>query len=78
MKITKLLFHGQYEDAYLYSGCLLLLGEDRTLRVYNLRRLMAVLETIGGEQLVDMTGRAFVKMAGRWSNDADSSQEEGV
>ncbi|MBK9944494.1 MAG: hypothetical protein IPP13_23100 [Kouleothrix sp.] len=45
MKITKLLFPGQYEDAYLYSGCLLLLGEDRTLRVYNLRRLMAVLET---------------------------------
>lgn len=45
MRLAKLFFPGKFEDAYLYAGCLLILTEDRTLRVYNLRRLLSVLES---------------------------------
>lgn len=44
MKTLKLFFPGRFEDAHLYMGRLILLTENRSIRVFSLERIVAKLE----------------------------------
>jgi hypothetical protein len=44
MKIAKLFIPGSFEDAYIYRGQLIVLTEERSLRVYSLNTLIATIE----------------------------------
>ncbi|MCI0529839.1 MAG: hypothetical protein L0Y56_20540 [Nitrospira sp.] len=44
MKVIKLFLPGRFEDSYVYMGRLLVLTENRTLRMYNLDRIVDFLE----------------------------------
>ena len=45
MRIVKFFLPGRFEDAYVYMERLIVLTEDRTLRVYNLDQIVDSIET---------------------------------
>lgn len=44
MKITKMFVPGVYEDAYIYMGRLIILTEERSVRIYNLDKIAELYE----------------------------------
>lgn len=49
MKVIKFFLPGHFEDAHLYNGRLLLLTEEKTLRVFNFKHLVEEIEANLGE-----------------------------
>src|SRR5437868_6252896 len=40
MRVVRFLIEGEFEDAFLYMGCVVAIGRDQTVRIANLESLL--------------------------------------